>query len=300
MKVLILGDGAEERAWGSWFGSRTEHHVGAIHPASLSDVFPDARVAGDLEEALATAGIDLVLVGGPIESRGEALRRAAAEGLAIICLHPPGTDSEPYYQVALSRQETGAIVIPDLPLRLHPGVARLREAITSGELGSFRGIRHEYQIEARYTDLARLTFPVVIDVVRSLVGEIEAVTASGDPTGDHPDLELVVQLRAAEGRRAEVRLESGSGKTARLTVSGSSGSLALEYGREFDDPARLIRRSTSSPSEEIIEVGLWDPRDAIMRTVVASLEQRGQASDHPVAASCLETEYLKCMIGRVE
>jgi 23S rRNA (cytosine1962-C5)-methyltransferase len=29
------------------------------------------------------------------------------------------------------------------------------------------------------------------------------------------------------------------------------------------------------------------------------LEQRGQAPDHPIAASCLETEYLKCLICRV-
>jgi 23S rRNA (cytosine1962-C5)-methyltransferase len=29
------------------------------------------------------------------------------------------------------------------------------------------------------------------------------------------------------------------------------------------------------------------------------LQQRGQAADHPVAASCLETEYLKCFICRV-
>ena len=29
------------------------------------------------------------------------------------------------------------------------------------------------------------------------------------------------------------------------------------------------------------------------------LEQRGQAADHPVSASCLESEYLKCVIARV-
>ncbi len=29
------------------------------------------------------------------------------------------------------------------------------------------------------------------------------------------------------------------------------------------------------------------------------LEERGQAPDHPIAASCLETDYLKCMICRV-
>jgi 23S rRNA (cytosine1962-C5)-methyltransferase len=32
---------------------------------------------------------------------------------------------------------------------------------------------------------------------------------------------------------------------------------------------------------------------------VQFLEQRGQAPDHPVSASCLETEYLKCFICRV-
>jgi 23S rRNA (cytosine1962-C5)-methyltransferase len=32
---------------------------------------------------------------------------------------------------------------------------------------------------------------------------------------------------------------------------------------------------------------------------VQILEQRGQAADHPVSASCLETEYLKCFVCRV-
>ena len=29
------------------------------------------------------------------------------------------------------------------------------------------------------------------------------------------------------------------------------------------------------------------------------LERRGQAADHPVSASCLESDYLKCLICRV-
>ncbi len=29
------------------------------------------------------------------------------------------------------------------------------------------------------------------------------------------------------------------------------------------------------------------------------LEQRGQSPDHPISASCLETEYLKCLVCRV-
>ena len=184
------------------------------------------------------------VVGGPLELRGEALRRAAAEGLAIICLHPPGEDSEAYYQVALSKSETGAVVVPDLPLRLHPGVAALARAMTSGDLGTFRGIRHECSVGPSGTDLVRHEFARAVDVVRALVGEIEALTASGNPAGDHPDIELVVQLRAAQGRQAEVRVWSGPQEPSRLTVSGSSGSLTLEYDPLFHDPARLVRRGS--------------------------------------------------------
>ncbi len=35
------------------------------------------------------------------------------------------------------------------------------------------------------------------------------------------------------------------------------------------------------------------------KRTVQILERRGQAADHPVAASCLETSYLKCLICRV-
>ena len=78
-----------------------------------------------------------------LEVRGEWLRRVAAEGLPAICLHPPGDDSEAYYQVALSREETGAVLVPDRPARLHPGVAAIRPALADGSLGVFRSLRLE-------------------------------------------------------------------------------------------------------------------------------------------------------------
>ena len=240
--------------------------------------FSDPGLAGvavprDLDDALARAGIDTVIVGGPIEHRGEVLRRAAAEGLAIICLHPPGPDSEPYYQVALSRAETGAIIVPDLPLRLHPGVAALRQAASTGELGGFRGLRIESPSVGEGTDLARVAVPRLIDVVRALLGEIETLTATGDPPGDRPDLELVVQLRAALGRRAELRIWSGPDEPSRLSWLGAAGSLTLEFDPRFQQPARLIRR-VSSPAEHRQELGPWDPHDAIVSVLAASRAPR--------------------------
>ncbi len=158
MNVLILGNGAEETAWARWLLEQNAHRVEAAFPP-----FSDAALAGipaprDLDDALARAGIDAVIVGGPLAERGEFLRRAAAEGLAVICLHPPGADSEAYYQVSLSRDETGAVIVPDMPLRLHPGVALLRQAMAQGELGAIRGVRLEISAGGAGQDLAGVVF----------------------------------------------------------------------------------------------------------------------------------------------
>jgi predicted dehydrogenase len=277
MDVLIVGDGGESISWAEWFDAHPEFRLAAVYPGFGGEEFPDLTVAKDLDEALAVPGIELAVVGGPLEARGEALRRAAAEGLAIICLHPPGSDSEAYYQVSLSRAETGAVIVPDIPHRLHPGVARLRQAMSGGELGAFRGIRHEAPAEFAGQDLARDGFPRMVDVVRAMLGEIEAVTASGDPAGEHPDVELIVQLRAAESRRAEVRIGSGPAEPSRLIVNGSAGSLTLEYDPTHQAAARLIRRSTtSSQGERVEQLPPWDPHAAIVQTLLASMEARGE------------------------
>src|SRR4051812_20080163 len=122
MNFLILGAGAEELAWARALDvSGVDEHektdqgprIVAAYPGF--DALPQVRRVGDLDEALALVGVEAVLVGGTIAERGEHLRRVAAVGLPIICLHPPGDDAEAYYQVALSREETGSVVIPNLP-----------------------------------------------------------------------------------------------------------------------------------------------------------------------------------------
>lgn len=268
VNVVILGDGPEERAWASWFSARPEFEIVAAYPGLPEDPFFETPRAADLDAALATAGIDLVVVGGPLELRGEFLRRSAAEGHRIICLHPPGLDSEPYYQVSLSHAETGAIVVPDLPLRLHPGIDRLRQAIAEHSLGTFRGLRHESPAAPGEAGLIRGAFSRMVDPVRALLGEIEAVTASGDPPGEDPNVELVVQLRTRGGRRAEVRTWSGPAEPARLTLNGSEGSLTLEYDPDFGQPARLIRRALNSKVAETTELEPWDSHLAILQCLV--------------------------------
>ena len=198
MNVVILGSGGEEREWAHWILEHDDVRLDAAFPGFSEPGLEAVPLVSDLDGLLARPGIDVVIVGGPIEQRGESLRRCAAEGMAIICLHPPGADSEAYYQVALSRAETGAVIVPDLPLRLHPGVEALRLALQSGELGAFRGVRLEAISDDEGVDLARVVFPRLVDVIRALLGEIEGLSATGDPPGDRPGPRAD---RAAPGRR---------------------------------------------------------------------------------------------------
>jgi predicted dehydrogenase len=276
MNVVIVGSGDEEHAWAQWLLEHDDLRVAAAFPGfseSGLDIIPRAR---DLDDLLARPGVDVAIVGGPIDQRGENLRRCAAEGLSIICLHPAGADSEPYYQVALSRAETGAVIVPDLPLRLHPGVAALREALDSGSLGTFRGVRLEASSPGRGVDLARVVFPRLVDVIRLLLGEIAALSATGDPPGDHPDLELVVQLRAAETLRAEVRIRSGDESAIRLALNGTSGSLTLEFDPMLEEPVVLVSQSGSEPvARQTLEP--WDPHEAIFSSLLAASGKGGPA-----------------------
>jgi myo-inositol 2-dehydrogenase/D-chiro-inositol 1-dehydrogenase len=271
MNFLILGDGAEELAWARSIAGRAEHRLWAAYPGF--EEFVGVSEPADLDDALATAGVNAVIVGGALEFRAEALRRVAATGLPAICLHPPGPSVDAYYEVAMSRHETGAILVPDLPARLHPGAEAIRRAVKARALGELRGVRHELSGASPGNDLAGLLFPRVVDVVRALLGEIEAVTATGDPPGEHPDEDLVVQLRGPAARRGEVRLGTGPPEPARLVAIGSTGTLVLEYDPAFEGPSRVVSRPAAG-GEHVEELAPWDPRGAILAVLAAAVTGR--------------------------
>lgn len=268
MNFLIVGDGPEEWAWARTLADHPEHRLAAACPGFAA--MPDLTGGADLDGALALAGLEAVLVGGDPSLRAEGLRRAAGAGLPVLCLHPPGENADPYYQVALSRRETGAVVLPVLPGRLHPGIEALRGAVDGKEVGAFRSLRLEAPAVSGAGDLIGRGFAGTVDVVRSLLGEIEAVTATGDPPGDRPTDSLVVQVRGPGGRRAEVRHWTGAVEPARLVVTGADGTVTLEFDPEFLGPSLLVRRPIDG-EPGAIELEPWDGRKAMLVAFAAAV-----------------------------
>ena len=67
MNVLIVGDGKEEMAWGYWFLAHPEYRLASLYPGLQGDDFGGIPIARDLDEGLASPGLELVVVGGPLE-----------------------------------------------------------------------------------------------------------------------------------------------------------------------------------------------------------------------------------------
>lgn len=298
MNFLILGDGPDEDAWARALADDPDHTLWAACPGLKA--FPKLPGGVDLDGALAIAGVQAVLAGGDATLRAEGLRRAASIGLPVLCLHPPGPNADPYYNVALSRAETGAVVVPDLPARLHPGVASLAKALREGGAGTSKILRYEATLGPGEGALVGVGFARVVDLIRAVLGEVEAVNATGDPAGPAPTERLVVQLRGPKGRRAEVRLEAGPPSMARFAVTSAEGSLTLEFDPSFHGPSTLLRRSAAE-SEVATDLGTWDPKAALLRSFAAAgqgVDARPNLLDGTRAMEVMEAAERSLRKGR--
>lgn len=279
MNFLILGSGGDERDWAELLESDRDHRLVAAHPGLVGfEHLPGAR---DIEEAFAVEGVDAAIVGGDTELRTEGLRRLAAVGVSAIILHPPAEIPDPYYQVALSRQETGAVIVPDLAGRLHPGVRALQNALAharSGETPKPVSILLEASYE--HGDLLTLRFSRLVDLIRLLTGkEVETVLASADPATGGPIENLIVQLRGGADLRGEIRLGRGVDRPVHLSIMNSQNDvLMLEFDPEQVAAGRLISRDRNGVEAIVETYPAWDPKEALLTAFEAVTSRNASAA----------------------
>ena len=159
MNILILGDGPDELAWAYAVVEHPEHRLEAACPGFKS--LPDVPGGNDLDAALARPRRGRRdLREGTLRSvpRGSAAPPPPGCGPSL-CIRPDRTRTR-ITRSRSSRQENGAIVVPDLPGRLHPGMPVLAKA--AAEPGT-RPIRCELTVEPHDGDLVGGIFPRAVD-----------------------------------------------------------------------------------------------------------------------------------------
>ena len=107
----------------------SEIAAGAIHsgPAPVLPGDPPRHVRW--EDLLDPATCDAILVAasGWTDDRAEAVRKLVQAGRTLVVSQPLGLSMLYAYELDMIRQDSGAVLVPILPDRLHPFVPRLRD-----------------------------------------------------------------------------------------------------------------------------------------------------------------------------
>lgn len=290
MNIVVLGDDVRIRAFVDRLIEDAEHRIVTSCPP-----VPGVEGTTDLETALAASEIDAAIVGGVLEMRGELLRRAAGQGRTCLCLHPPGLDTDPYYQVALSNHEFGAVIVPDLSWRFHPAIAEIRRlSKPEGEAGPIESVELELHVPATDSSLVLDPFSVWVDVIRVLIGEVENIAAMGMPSGTQPSQRLTVQMRAARDRRAEMTIRADAvSESVRMTVTARDQVIEWqsESPRSDSGSLRIRDRNGQLPgnvSGRTIDLPKWDP----VAVMIGRWEEAAQRQAPPVPGLI---DGIRCM-----
>jgi predicted dehydrogenase len=103
--------------------------------ARISSRYPDARLTADFDEMLADDSLDAVVVATPVVTHAELAKRALEAGKHVLVEKPPALTAGEVEELVATAEAQERVLMPGHLLLYHPGVARLKELISSGELG---------------------------------------------------------------------------------------------------------------------------------------------------------------------
>jgi predicted dehydrogenase len=105
------------------------------HLARFESRYPEARLTADFDEMLADDSLEAVIVATPVVTHAELAKRALEAGKHVLVEKPPALTAAETEELVATAEDQGRVLMPGHLLLYHPGVARLKELIRSGELG---------------------------------------------------------------------------------------------------------------------------------------------------------------------
>jgi predicted dehydrogenase len=102
--------------------------------------FPQARVAGELDELLADPALDAVVLATPVPTHAELSVRVLEAGKHCFVEKPLAQSVADAERAVDAARRAGRILMVGHLLQYHPGVTRLKELVEEGRLGDVRYI----------------------------------------------------------------------------------------------------------------------------------------------------------------
>jgi predicted dehydrogenase len=254
------------------------------HEIAITVDMPAAAAhAGDSGGLLDPAVCDAVLVGrdGWSTERAEAVRLLVQAGRPLVASHPLDPSMLWAWEVEMIRRDVGGVIVPLLPERLHPFVARLRELLEaslagSGPLGGVESLVLERRLASRTRSDVLAALACDADLVRVLTGDPARLSALGvGPETDAAAWQtLVVGFTGPTSVPVRWQAAAGGEPGVRLAVHCERGIAAVEIPADWSRPWRW-----SQPGQADEEQA-YQPAAETMSLLEAALEREPD----PVAA----------------
>jgi predicted dehydrogenase len=252
--------------------------------------YPGARFTTEFDELLGDPELDAVVVATPVPTHYELARRALEAGKHVLVEKPPATKGREMDELVALASARDLVLMPGHLLLYHPGVRKLREMVSAGELGEVLcvyGNRQNLGI-IRSNENALWSLGVHdLSVILHLLDEEPAEASAFGRDFLTAGVEDVVfcYLRFPSGRIAHMHLSwLDPHKMRRITVVGTEKMVV------FDD-MELERKVT------VYEKAPWRPSDRYgeWQTRTGDIFSPRIASDEPLKLEC--REFLRLVSG---
>jgi len=261
-----------------------------IPPESRHAALADATARRTLpwESLMDARGCDAVLVGheGWSEQRAEAVRKLVQAGRTLVLSQPLELSMLWAYELDMIRKDSGALLIPILPDRLHPFVGRLRREIEeslagAGGLGTIETLEFKRRMADRSRDAVLRQLARDTDLVRVLIGEPRRLSTLGGADIDTAWSTLAVGFTGSTSLPARWQVMRGEPAGLTLSLIGATGSQSVE----IPDGADADWIWTTSPGDSgRTEQLLFSRGDAILDLLHGGAIAASPAGTIPAAA----------------
>lgn len=116
------------------------------------------RVHNRYEDVLADPEVDAVYIPLPNALHAEWSIRAMEAGKDVLCEKPIAANAEEAEKMAEVSRRTGRLLVEALHARYHPLYSRLKEIVTSGEIGRLQYVEGHLCVPAIFPDPVRYTY----------------------------------------------------------------------------------------------------------------------------------------------